>query len=114
MNGILSHVRNLQFATHLVIMQINYTAAVTLFHSILFKFVNYDIVPTEEIYSVFSFESEPYSEQAGIVGYESRYVTENTGSLLIYIVIDALRIGFFYALLKKCNKDKFKKTKKWA
>ena len=66
-------------------MQLNYAATVAIFFSSVFEFVTFDIVPTDEIYGeIFDFESDPYSEEADRIGYGSRLVIENTGSLLIY------------------------------
>ena len=68
-----------------MIMQLNYAAAVAIFFSSVFEFVTFDIVPTDDIYGeIFNFESDPYSEEADSIGYGSRLVIENTGSLLIY------------------------------
>ena len=62
MNSLLSNVRNLQFLTHLMMMQIFYTASVSFFYSYLFDFVTYDYLPTDEIYgAIFDFDSDPYS-----------------------------------------------------
>ena len=51
LNSVLGNVRNLQFVTHLMMMQLIYSAGVTLFFSTLLDFVTYDIIPTDEIYS---------------------------------------------------------------
>ena len=62
---------------------------------------------------MFEFDSEPFSEEFGLVGYESRYTIENTGSLLIYLFINAIRLAFFQVLSKRCNCCP-NKLKKWA
>ena len=69
-NSLLGNVRNLQFVTHLMMMQLVFTASVSYFYSILFEFVTYDYIPTDDIYgAMFDFDSEPYSDEADLIGY---------------------------------------------
>ena len=94
-------------------MQLNYAAAVSVFYSSLFEYITFDIVPTDEIYgNIFNFESEPYSHEADSIGYGSRIFIENTGSLLVYLIVLGLQIAIAQFILKKLSK--FKKLKKWA
>ena len=91
MNNLLGQVRSLNFITHFMIMQLNYAAAVSVFYSSLFEFITFDVVPTDEIYgNIFEFESDPYSDEADDIGYGSRIFIENTGSLLVYLIVIAL------------------------
>ena len=97
-----------------MMMQLVFPASVGYFFSNLFEFVTYDMLPTDEIYGpIFGFDSEPYSDEADLIGYGSRYTTENTGSLLIYLICIALRLLLFYAIMKRCN-PKFVRTRSWA
>ena len=62
-------------------------------------------MPTDDIYGeIFDFDSDPYSEEADNIGYGSRLFTENTGSLLVYIVIVALQVSLAQAILKSIAK----------
>lgn len=113
MNNLLSQVRNLAIITHLMIMQLNYAASASYFFSFLFEFVTYAIIPTDDIYgSIFGFESDPLSEQADNIGYGSRFVIENTGSLLIYLFVIAFLQLIFLLIVKKL--ERFKRLNKWA
>ena len=88
MNQILSQVRSLSMITHLQMMQLNVPPSAIIFFSGLFEFVTFDIVPTEDIYSeVFAWDNIPYSESADNIGYASRQIIENTGSVPIFILI---------------------------
>ena len=113
MNSVLGNVRNLQFVTHLMMMQLIYSAGVSYFYSLLFEFVTYDIVPSDEIYeAMFEIDSNPYSDQADLIGYGYRYSVVNTGSLLFYIILNGLRLALYYSILKFCIK--FPRCKQWA
>ena len=89
-------------------MQLIYSAGVSYFYSLLFEFVTYDIIPTDQIYEeMFEIESNPYSDQADLIGYGYRYSVVNTGSLLIYIILNGLRLALYYCIQKfgmKCPK----------
>ena len=113
-NSMLGNVRNLQYVTHMMMMQLIFPASVGLFFSSLFEFVTYDVLPTDDIYvPIFGWNNEPYSDEAELIGYESRYTIENTGSLLIYLICIGLRTLLFYTILKRCD-PKFKRTRSWA
>ena len=91
MNTLLAQVRSLSLITHLMMMQLTYPAVVTIFYSVIFEFVVFDFIPTDQLYDdIFDFENEPYSEQADSIGYPSRYTIYNAGSITIYIVALAL------------------------
>ena len=46
-----------------MMMQLIYSAGVSYFYSLLFEFVTYDIIPTDDIYEeIFEFDSDPYSD----------------------------------------------------
>ena len=75
------------------------------FFSGLFEFVTFDIIPTEEINEeIFGWENDPYNEQAEEIGYESRYVFENSGSIPYYILLGLL-LQFMYALIKAFSRS---------
>lgn len=57
----------------------------------MFEFVNFDILPTDLIYgAAFNYDSDPISERAEEIGYESGLFIENSGSFLIYVVLISL------------------------
>ena len=86
-----------------MMMQLIYSAGVSYFYSLLFEFVTYDIIPTDEIYEVmFEIDSDPYSDQADLIGYGYRYALLNTGSLLFYIILNALRLAVYFAIIRNC------------
>ena len=69
-------------------MQLNVPPSAIIFFSALFEFVTFDIVPTDAIYqTAFAWENTPYSESAENIGYESRQIIENTGSVPIFMVV---------------------------
>ena len=102
MNNLLGQVRSLSFITHLMMMQLNYSASVSYFYSFLFEFVTYDVVPSDAIYEeIFNFDSPAFSAQAERIGYSSSFIIQNTGSLFIFLFVIALRQLIFCAIQKK-------------
>ena len=74
----------------MMMMQLNYPSAVTLFYAGIFEFVTFDTVPSDEIYGeVFDFgdDDSPFSEQCDAVGYGSRQTIINSGSITIFFVL---------------------------
>ena len=87
MNKLLSQVRNLGFVTHLMMMQLQYPATIALFFSKVFEFVTFDIIPTELFYPyIFDFPEGAYSEEADLIGYYSRYIILNAGSITLFLL----------------------------
>lgn len=65
MNKVLSQVRNLSLVTHLMMMQLSYPGVLAIFFEKIFRFVTFDMIPTDEIYPRFlDLEGEPFSEEA--------------------------------------------------
>lgn len=88
MSEMLSQVQIMNIITHLHIMQLNYPASISIFFGTIFGFVTFDILPVDNIYgAIFDFDSEPYTETAAETGYESLYMIENTGCLLIFLFL---------------------------
>ena len=98
-----------------MMMQLNYPASSAIFFATVFEYVTFDMVPTDEIFGeTFDFDSEPYSDEADQVGYGSRFFIENTGSLLIYVMIIAVEL-FFYGLVLSCaKKDQCVRCRKFS
>ena len=57
-----------------------------LFYSNIFEWITFDLLPTDLIYGlVLDFLNDtPYSDKADEVGYGSRFIIPNSGSLPIY------------------------------
>ena len=106
MNQILSQVRSLSMITHLQMMQLNVPPSAIIFFSALFEFVTFDIVPTEDIYEkTFAWENVPYSESADNIGYASRQIIENTGSVPIFLLIIFCQQIAFAILVRAVKKQ---------
>lgn len=81
-------------------MQLKYAPVAVIFFSEIFEYTTYDVLPTADIYAaIFGWVNEPYSDEAGMIGYESRYLIENAGSLPIYITL-ALTTQLIYFIGK--------------
>ena len=83
-------------------MQLKYPAGVSVFYAAIFEYVVFDFIPTDNFYErIFDFENkEPYSEEADNIGYPSRYLIFNSGSITIFIFAYAIS-QLLYALLAK-------------
>ena len=109
MNALLAEVRNLSLITHLMMMQLNYAESSVKFFSKIFDFVTFDLLYSffpqldEFNKSVFG-GAEPYSEEANKIGYESRYLMTNLGSIPIFIVVAAI-FHLIYSLVARFSKS---------
>ena len=102
MNSILGNVRSLSYITHLMMMDLSYPVSSQIFFEKVFTFVTFDIIPwTEEIYNyIFGWINNPFSIQAEEVGYGSRNLIENSGSITIFIVLQIVLL-LVYSILKR-------------
>lgn len=83
-------------------MQLEYSDIQTGFYIAILEFVTFDLIPTEELYeAIFGLENIPYSDSAESIGYESRYIVMNSGSLFIYIFATSFAI-ILLAIVKAC------------
>lgn len=89
LNQLLSQVRSLQLITHLMIMQLNYPIEAAAFYAGLFELVTFDLLPMDDIYGeLFEFpRDKPYSAQAEVIGYGSRYLILNLGSISVFVAL---------------------------
>ena len=87
MNSVLGQVLSLSFVTHLMMAELDTPENAILFYSIIFEWITFDLLPTDLIYGLFlNFENDtPYSDKADEVGYGSRFIIPNSGSVTIYI-----------------------------
>ena len=81
MNQLLTIVRSLQIITHMMVMQLNYPRETAIFYALIFEFISFDMIPAQEIYAeIFRFINDsPFSDEANIIGYFSRYFVFNSG-----------------------------------
>ena len=73
------------------------------FYSGLFEFVTFDIIPTDDIYDKIFDEGwrrAPYSEQADTIGYATRWLFANLGSVTWIIVLLAIMHTTFLIISK--------------
>ena len=90
---------------HLMLMDLDFPQATMDFFSGLLEFVTFDLIPTEKMNkAIFGWENTPYSEKAKQIGYVSRYVFENSGSIPYYILL-AFLLQLIYALIKAFSKS---------
>ena len=90
-NLLLGKVAVLNTITHLMMMQLAYHPIAVIFFSSIFEYVTFDLIPTEELYAeIFGWDNVPFSDEAGWIGYESRYLIENLGSIPIYIILNLM------------------------
>ena len=81
-------------------MKLDFPTILFVFFKGILEFVNFDILPTEQIYeALFIFDSEAYSDEADLIGYESRIFLQNAGSIPIYIVLEIV-LQLIFALTK--------------
>ena len=63
LSKIFGQVRSMSLVTHMMMMQLNFSAVTNTFFSKLFEYVTYDIVPTEQIYStLFNWENNAFTD----------------------------------------------------
>lgn len=108
-NIVLSQVRSLSLITHLMIMQVNYPGVSVIFFSKVFEFVTFDLLhgffPQLESLSeqLFGGVNVPYSDEAQNIGYESRYMLTNLGSIPV-IILFIIALQLLYSVVFKCSK----------
>lgn len=96
--------------THLQMMQLNVPPSAIIFFSALFEFVTFDIIPTEDIYAaLLAWDNVPYSESAENIGYASRQIIENTGSVPIFLLIITLEQLIFAIIVRIVKSGKLNK-----
>ena len=83
-------------------LALNYPASSITFFAIIFEYVTFDVIPTDNLYKqLFGFSlDDPYSAQADNVGYPTRIFIGNLGSIPIFMLINLLSQIFFYLLSK--------------
>ena len=88
-----------------MIMDLNYPGIVNEFYSSIFDYVTFEVLPSDKLYAMILFyKDEPFSEQADTIGYGSRYIITNSGSISIFIFLLSIR-SVSFALLRLCIKS---------
>ena len=103
MNISLSQVRSLSLIAHLFLMTLYVQGFTISFFRKVMRYVAFDLLWfIEDIYDeIFVLpDDEPYSQQADDVGYESRYLTINSGSITFFILLFFLQQLIFASLAK--------------
>ena len=109
---ILSNVRSLSIICHLLLINVPLPATVTIYYSYIFELVRFDLFEEylgfeAALEFVFGFEDEPFNERTDELGYGSRFIISNLGSVFIFFVINVI-INILYWLIIKS--ELFEKT----
>ncbi len=104
LNQLLGIVTSLNIILHFLCIGLDYPLRMQLFFGGLFPLITFDAMPTDDLYNLLfstkSFEDdEPLSEQFDIIGYSSRLVYDNLGSLLIFMFLQPALLIFGYFIL---------------
>ena len=85
-----------------MMMTIDHPQSAQNFFAKVFEFVTFDIIPwTEDIYAyVFGWTNIPYSDAVEAVGYPSRFIIENSGSIPIFILAEIVLL-LVYSVVKR-------------
>lgn len=106
MNHVLGPVRNLQILTHIMMMTLVYPECSEPFFAQLFEFITYDMYNTDNMYDeMFGFEHVPFNEFADAIGYPSRFLIFNSGSMTVFLWITILTQFFVIPLILCCCKS---------
>ena len=85
-----------------MMMNLEYSDLQSGFYESVLEFVTFDLIPTEELYDlIFGVENEPFSESAENIGYESRYIVQNSGSVSLYISAYGIGIATL-TMVRRC------------
>ena len=105
MKPVLDQIRCLQMIVHLMMIHIILAESCLLFFAKIIELVIFDIIPTEYIYPlIFFFKNDSaYTEEAEALGYGSRYLIINTGSVTIFIIANVFLHLFSWCLVKICR-----------
>ena len=103
--------------THMMLMVLLFPSFLSKFYSTLLEFVTFDMIPTDEIYSeILDLENSPFSEEAEKIGYESRYILWNSGSIPLYFLIGLVLQVFLKILrmiLSRCRGKVYSLASRW-
>ena len=87
MNSILGQVASLSLTTHVMMAELDTPENAVLFYASIFDWITFDLFPTDYLYGlILNFVNDsPYSDKADDVGYGSRFLILNSGSISIFI-----------------------------
>ena len=97
--------RSLSIVCHLLLITISVPGTVTIFYSVIFEIVQFDLFEDflyfkEFLSLIFELEDKAISERANELGYGSLYIVSNLGSVIIFFTIDLLVQLILYLTLK--------------
>ena len=104
--------RSLSIVCHLLLINIRIPGTVTIFYSVIFEIVQFDLFEDflyfkEFLTLIFDLKDEAISERADELGYGSLFIVSNLGSVIIFFTINILVQLVLYLTVKLvlCNKD---------
>ena len=73
----------------MMMISLDLPPGLAVFFNGIFEFVTFALIPTDDIYDFIEPDllHEPYSEQAENIGYESHYLTHNSGTVSFAILL---------------------------
>ncbi len=104
LNQLLGTISSLGIIIHFVCINLDYPLRMQLFFGGLFPLITFDPLPTDIAYN-YLFETQSFeddqalTEQFDIVGYSSRLVYDNMGSLLTFMLLQPVSLIFAYITL---------------
>jgi hypothetical protein len=108
LNQLLGTISSLGIIIHFVCINLDYPLRMQLFFGGLFPLITFDPLPTDIAYN-YLFETQSFeddqalTEQFDIVGYGSRLVYDNMGSLLVFILLQPLSLIMLHLLISLLN-----------
>jgi hypothetical protein len=98
----------------MMVMRLFFPPIVVLVFAIVFDAVSFDLIPTEYVYPLFlNFDNDSeFTPECGQIGYKSRYLIPNSGSISIYIAAGFL-VHILYAILAAILKKGNGKVYNW-
>jgi hypothetical protein len=97
-------ISELIYVSHMVVLELNYSANLQVFFGSIFPLLIFDILPSDDIFEAMFTLSEvpdkPRSDKFDEVGYGSMLIYGNLGSLLIIQVMFWLIFGGIFLFLK--------------
>ena len=93
----------------MMLISIAYPTLVRIFYEKIFEIVKFDLF--EDLFrfdwilaKVFGFDDQPVSQRIADLGYESRYIITNLGSIFVFLVI-YLVTQLIMIMIVKCGKS---------
>ena len=103
LNQLLSQIRSLSLVTHMLLLPVKIPAIAIIFYEKIFEIVKFNILESvfrldKLLAMIFELDGTPISQDASDLGYDSRYIIINFGSIMVYCTIIAILCLFFYTV----------------